>query len=75
MNCRWREFFEADNGRLSMSRLLCFLSFPPATYVLVKNPTPEMLGWFLGAYALTYVGGKAADMGGMFAPKSGKAGE
>lgn len=75
MACRWREFFEADTGRLSMSRLLCFLSFPPATIVLLKNPTAEMLGWYLGAYVLQYVGGKVADAGGMFAPKAGKAGE
>lgn len=75
MSCRLREFFEAENGRLSMTRLLCFLAWPPATYVLIKNPTPEMMAWYLGSFVLGYVGGKAADVGGLFAPKAGKGGE
>jgi hypothetical protein len=59
---RWIEFFEDDSKRLSMTRLLCFLSFFPASYVLLKSPTEGMLGWYLGAYVLGYVGGKGADV-------------
>lgn len=62
MKCRTLEFFENDDGRLSMTRLLNFLSIFPATYVLIKNPVPEMLMWFVGAYMLGYVGGKVADV-------------
>jgi hypothetical protein len=56
------EFFEGDSGRLSMTRLLCFLSFIPASYVILKEPSEGMLGWYLGAYVLGYVGGKGADV-------------
>lgn len=45
-----------------MSRLLCFMSFFPATWVLLKNPTDAMLGYYLGAYVLGYVGGKGAEI-------------
>jgi len=55
------EFFRGTEGLLSMSRLLCFMSFFPATYVLVVTKSVEALGWYLGAYVLGYVGGKAAD--------------
>ncbi len=62
MLARLVEFFEGDSGRLSMTRLLCFLSFIPASYVLLKDPSEGMLGWYLGAYVLGYVGGKGADV-------------
>lgn len=58
---RWHEFFEAGGGRLSMSRLLCFLAFWPAAWVVVAKPSADTLGWFLGAFVLGYVGGKSAD--------------
>lgn len=58
----WIEFFEGDNTRLSMSRLLCFMSFFPASYVVVANGGEGALGWYLGAYVLGYVGGKVADV-------------
>lgn len=58
---RWVEFFEGDNGRLSMTRLLCFLSFPFSTAVVVKTNDVNALGWYLGAYVLGYVGGKLGD--------------
>jgi len=45
-----------------MTRLLCFLSFIPASYVILKEPSEGMLGWYLGAYVLGYVGGKGADV-------------
>lgn len=56
---RWIEFFEGEGNRLSMSRLLCFLSFTPASYVVVSTRSEEALGWYLGAFVLGYVGGKA----------------
>lgn len=60
------EFFEGENQRLSMTRLLCFLSFFPASYVLYKNTEKinisEILGIYLTAYVLGYVGGKTADI-------------
>lgn len=58
---RWVEVFEGTDKRLSMSRLLCFLSFFPATYVLITNYSSEALGWYLGAYAFNYVGGKLSE--------------
>jgi hypothetical protein len=59
---RWVQFFEGSEARLSMTRLLCFLSFWPATYVVVVTKSVEALGWYLGAFVLGYVGGKAADV-------------
>lgn len=59
---RWREFFESDDGRGSMTRLLCFMSFLPASIVVVWEHSAETLGWYLSAYVLGYVGGKFSDM-------------
>lgn len=61
MTGRWVEFFEGENNRLSMSRLLCFLSFLPASFVVMVTKGENALGWYLGAYVLGYIGGKAAD--------------
>lgn len=58
---RWIEFFESDTGPLSMTRLLCFLSFFPASWVVVQVQNADTLGWYLGAFVLGYVGGKATD--------------
>jgi len=58
-NHRLHEFFEGEGNRLSMSRLLCFGSFFPASYVVISTKSEEALGWYLGAYVLGYVGGKA----------------
>ncbi len=55
------QFFEDDTGRLSMSRLLCFLSFWPAAYVVVITLSAEALACLLGAFPGAYVGGKWAD--------------
>jgi len=57
-----REFFEDDEGRLSMSRLLCFLAFPAATYVVILKPSAEVLGVYLGAFVLGYIGGKFGEV-------------
>lgn len=62
---RCLEFFEAEDGRLSMTRLLCFLSFWPSSYAVVmaalKGDAEGVLGWYIGGYVLGYVGGKGAD--------------
>jgi len=58
---RWLEFFEGEGNRLSMSRLLQFMAFFPATLVLLYSKSAESLGYFLGAFVVNYVGGKFAD--------------
>lgn len=55
---RFIEFFSDDNNQLSMSRLLCFMCFWPSTWVLLKNPTENMMGYYLGAFIVNYVGGR-----------------
>ncbi len=64
------EFFEDDQSRLSMTRLLCFLSFWPASWVIVVKGNEAMLGWYLSAYVLGYVGGKVSDMLGKPKPRA-----
>ena len=59
---RWIEFFEGDNGRLSMTRLTVFLSLFPSSWVVIITQSEDALGWYLGAYVLGYVGGKGADI-------------
>lgn len=58
---RWIELFEGDNGRLSMTRLTVFLSFFPASIVLMRASTETIYGLYLGAYVIGYLGGKWAD--------------
>lgn len=60
--CKLAEFFEGDNKRLSMMRLTVFLSFWPASYVVLATQTAETLGWYLSAYVAGYVGGKTTDI-------------
>ena len=55
------DFFCDEKGSLSMSRLLCFLAFWPASYVVIVTKSSETLGWYLSAYAAAYVGGKIGD--------------
>ncbi len=64
MMMRWLEFFEGDDSRLSMTRLMMFLAFFPASYVVVLMQTEGSLAWYLSAYALGYVGGKMSDVMG-----------
>ena len=47
---------------MSMTRLLLFMSFFPASVVVLKAQSADTLGWFLTAYAIGYVGGKTADI-------------
>lgn len=68
LRSRWGQFFDGEDGQLSMTRLLCFLSFFPATYVLIANVKSEKIAdillWYLSAFVLSYIGGKGADLMG-----------
>ena len=55
------DFFRGQSGRLSMTRLLTFLSFIPATYELVRINNEAALGLYLGAYVVGYIGGKFGE--------------
>jgi len=63
---RFAEFFEGDEGRLSMTRALMFMSWFPASYVVVANAdkatASELLTIYLTAFVLGYLGGKGADI-------------
>lgn len=64
LRTRFIEFFQADHGELSMTRLLCFLAFWPSSYKLIlldSKDVPDALMWYLGAFVAGYVGGKFAD--------------
>jgi hypothetical protein len=56
-----REFFEGEDSVLSMTRLLCFLSFFPASWVTIKIQNENALAIYVGTYALSYLGGKGLD--------------
>lgn len=58
------EFFEDTDRRLSMTRLLMFLSFFPASYVVLCDQDEATLGWYLSAYAAAYGLGKFSDARG-----------
>lgn len=62
---RIQEFWEADNGRMSMARLLQFLSFPPATGILIYMHTTEALSMYLSAYVLNGIANKGIDKWGV----------
>lgn len=51
---RFIEFFEGENKRLSMPRLLMFLSFWPASIVMCRTQNENIFGWYLSAYAAAY---------------------
>ena len=55
------EFFQDESKQLSMTRLLCFLAFWPASYVVCIEPDSDTLGWYLGAFVGGYAAGKWAD--------------
>jgi hypothetical protein len=59
---RWVEFFEGDGNRLSMTRLSIFITLFPSSYVVIATKDADALGYYLGAYVLGYVGGKANDV-------------
>ena len=73
---RWVEFFEGEGNRLSMTRLLCFLAFWPASYVFLHNPSEGMAWAYLGTFVGGYAAGKWADkMGGKHVDNSNRTGE
>jgi len=59
-----QSLFSDDKGNASMTRLLMFMSFFPASWFLIENDNPESLLWFTSAYAASYIGGKLADKWG-----------
>lgn len=61
MNSKFWEFFQGEGEVLSMSRLLGFLAFWPAAYVLVTMPGNDTLITFLGAFVLHYGISKIGD--------------
>jgi hypothetical protein len=58
------EFFENEKGELSMQRLLQFLAFMPATWLVLLIGTETALGVYLGAFVLNTAVNKAADVWG-----------
>lgn len=66
MKARFVEFFESDNARLSMSRLLMFGSFIVTSAVMGWLTFSGLMneGYFsmyLGAHSTTYLVGKGID--------------
>jgi len=59
---RWLEAFEGENNRISMMRLMVFLSFWPASYIALSIRNTESLAVYLGAYVGGAIGGKTADV-------------
>jgi hypothetical protein len=51
---RFKQFFEDDNGRLSMARLLVFGAFIVSTPVLLWQHSVEAMSVFLGAFVTQY---------------------
>lgn len=58
---RLLELFQAECGTLSMSRLLVFLAFWPAAYVVMSKPDAGTLGIFLTAFVAQYGLSKFGD--------------
>ncbi len=56
---RYSQFFENDAGRLSMTRLVVFATFVPATWVLLHDF--DQLTTYLGFYIGGYAAGKVSD--------------
>lgn len=61
---RWIELLEGENNRLSMYRLMQFLAYPPASYVLISIHTTEALAVYLGAFVVNTIGNKYIDTKG-----------
>lgn len=56
------EFFEGEDSRLSMTRLMLAASFLPASYIAVATLNENIFMAYVGAYVIGYIGGKGADM-------------
>jgi len=61
---RFAEFFEGENNRFSMYRLLQFLAYPPSTAVMIYIHTTEAMSLYLAAFVTNGVLGKAIDIKG-----------
>ena len=57
---RITEFFEDSTRTFSMSRLLAFMAFFPAAYIVIKT-NGQYISHFLGAFASAYGVGKGFD--------------
>lgn len=55
------EYLEGDDGRGSLTKLLCFLSFVPSTIEMFILKSENALLYYLGAFVIGYIGGKSAD--------------
>lgn len=58
---RVMEFFEGEGSTLSMARLLVFMSFFPAAYVVIIKPGSDTLTIFLTAFVAQYGLSKFGD--------------
>lgn len=58
---RWAEFFEGDGNRLSMTRLLAFMAWFPASIILIWKPDDTNFSWYVSAFVIQLIGGKTAD--------------
>lgn len=61
---RFAEFLEGENRVLSMARLLTFMSWFPATGIVIYLRTTEALSVYLGAFVLNSVANKGIDVYG-----------
>ncbi len=59
---RWIEFFADNDNRLSMSRLTVFMSFWPATLLVMRLGSEMALGLYLGTYVGGYSASKVTDI-------------
>lgn len=64
---RYLEFFQSDNGPLSMSRLMMFIGAVVASFVVIYltlrgNMNEGYFGLYLAYCGGVYVSGKAIDM-------------
>ena len=60
-DCRTLEFFEGPDHRLSITSLLKFAAFFPASVIAYKLASTEALAVYLTAYVLDSLGGKMSD--------------
>lgn len=59
---RCLEFFEGEDGRLSMARLLMFLTFWPSTVIVLADADDEVkFSYYLAAFCGVYLGGRIGD--------------
>ncbi len=61
---RVAEFFQDSDKRYSMTRLLSFMSFFPASSILIASHSDTALTVYLTAYVAQYGGSKWIDMKG-----------